>query len=181
LVEILPTKVGSLFSLNSLREDLNVAFKTISLWVNILEKFYYHFRIYPFQSNKIKSLRKEPKVFLWDWSELKDEGLKFENLLASHLLKFCHYLYDVEGYKAQLYYLRDIEKREVDFLVSIDSKPWFCVEAKTSSRDISNSLRYFGMKLKIPFMFQVVREEGIDYIKDNIHILSASKFLTALV
>ena len=38
LVELLPTKVGSLFSLNSLREDLNVAFKTISLWADILEK-----------------------------------------------------------------------------------------------------------------------------------------------
>ncbi len=181
LVELLPDKVGSLFSLNSLREDLGVAYKTIALWVAILEKFYYHFRIYPFQMKKIKSLKKEPKLYLWDWSEIKDEGAKFENMVASHLLKFCYFLFDMEGYKANLYYLRDIEKREVDFLVAIDGKPWFCVEVKSTFKNIPNSLRYFGEKLKIPFIYEVVKEKNIDYIKDNIRIISADKFLTAFV
>ena len=92
LAELLPEKAGSLFSLNSLREDLKVTHKTISLWVEILERFYYHFRVYPFQNSRIKSLRKEPKMYLWDWSEIKDEGVRFENMMASHLLKFCVFL-----------------------------------------------------------------------------------------
>ena len=141
LIELLPVKVGSLFSLNSLREDLGVTHKTVSLWVDILEKFYYHFRIYPFQSTRIKSLRKEPKMYLWDWSEIEDENIKLENMMASHLLKFCDFLSDMEGYKAQLYYLRDKEQREVDFLVSIGNKPWFCVEVKNSFRKISPQTR----------------------------------------
>ncbi|MCK4244297.1 MAG: ATP-binding protein [Candidatus Omnitrophica bacterium] len=181
LVELLPDKVGSLFSLNSLREDLAVTHKTISFWVDILERFYYHFRIYPFQTKRIKSLKKEAKVYLWDWSEIKDESIRFENMVASHLLKFCYFLFDTEGYKANLYYLRDIEKREVDFLVAIDGKPWFCVETKSSFKDIPAALRYFGEKLKIPFIYEVVREKSIDYIKDNIRIISADKFLTAFV
>ncbi|MCL0096026.1 ATP-binding protein [Thermodesulfovibrionales bacterium] len=180
LVELLPDKVGSLFSLNSLREDLGVTHKTISSWVDILERFYCHFRIYPFQSKRIKSLRKEPKIYLWDWSEIKDEGIKFENMIASHLLKYCHLLFDREGHKANLYYLRDIEKREVDFLVAIDNKPWFCVETKSSFKNISTSLKYFKERLKIPYAYEVIKEENIDYIKDDMRIISASKFLTTL-
>jgi len=181
LVEIIPERVGSLLSLNSLREDLNVTHKTVSLWVEILERFYYHFRIYPFMNRKIKSLRKEPKLYLWDWSELDDEGVKFENMIASHLLKFCQFLFDSQGLKANLWYLRDIEKREVDFLVTVDDKPWFCVEVKGSYNTIPSSLIYFQKRLNIPFTYLVIKEEDIDLLKDNIRVISASKFLTALV
>ncbi len=181
LVELMPDKAGSLFSMNSLREDLSVTHKTIALWVDILEKFYYHFRIYPFQSTRIKSLRKEPKVYLWDWSEIKDENIRFENMAACHLLKFCDFLFDVEGYKAKLHYLRDKEQREVDFLVSVDNRPWFCVETKSVFKNIPSSLKYFAQRLKIPFVFQVVKEEGRDIIKDNVRVISASKFFSAMV
>lgn len=181
LVELLPQKVGSLFSLNSLREDLNVTHKTISLWVDILERFYYHFRIYPYSNNLIKSLRKEPKTYLWDWSELEDESIRFENMIACHLLKFCHFIFDTEGFKTQLYYLRDTEQREVDFLVTVNNKPWFCVEVKNSFREVPAPLKYFSSKLQIPFVYEVVKQDNIDFIKDNIHIISANKFLSSLI
>ena len=180
LVEILPEKAGGIFSLNSLREDLQVTHKTISLWTDILEKFYYHFRIYPFQYSKIKSLRKEPKLYLWDWTQVPGEGQRFENMIASHLHKFCDYLRNAEGYKASLHYIRDIEKREVDFLVAVDGKPWFCVEAKLSREEISPALKYFAVKMKIPYAYQVIREDGTDIIKDNIRVISANTFLTGL-
>jgi len=180
LVELLPAKVGSLFSLNSLREDLNCTHKTISLWMDILERFYYHFRIYPFRSSIIKSLRKEPKLYLWDWSEIRDENARFENMTASHLLKFCGFLSDVEGHKAQLYYIRDTEQREVDFLVAINNKPWFCVEVKNNFKDISAPLRYFKKRLKIPFAYQVIRDDSVDLVKDDIRIISASRFFSGL-
>ncbi|MEW5692217.1 MAG: hypothetical protein AB1765_02850 [Candidatus Hydrogenedentota bacterium] len=102
-------------------------------------------------------------------------------MIASHLLKFCDFLFDVEGYRATLFYIRDIEQREVDFLVSIDGKPWFCVEVKNSFRDIPTSLKYFGSRLKIPFIYEVVREDNVDFFKDNIRIMSADKFLSGLV
>lgn len=181
LVTILPEKVGSLLSLNSLREDLQVAHKTISLWVDILEKFYYHFRIYPFGSTTIKSLRKKPKMYLWDWSQIKDESAKFENIIASHLLKLTHFLYDTQGYDAQLYFLRDIDQREVDFLVTVDKKPWFAAEVKLSDEKPSQHLKYFKEKLKIPFSYQVVKNSGVDFLQDEIRVISADKFLSGLV
>jgi predicted AAA+ superfamily ATPase len=167
--------------MNSLREDLGVTHKTIASWVDIFERFYYHFRIYPYQSTIIKSLRKEPKLYLWDWSEVEDENARFENLVACALLKFCHYFFDSQGYKTRLHYIRDKAQKEVDFLVCVDSKPWFCVEVKNNSREISPSLRYFKEKLKIPFSYEVVKESGVDRISDNIRLISASKFLSALI
>ncbi len=180
LVDILPEKAGGVFSLNSLREDLQVTHKTVSFWADVLEKFYYHFRIYPFQYSKIKSLRKEPKLYLWDWSEISDEGKRFENMIASHLYKFCDHLRNAEGFKASLHYIRDIEKREVDFLVAVDGRPWFCVEAKLSKEAVAPALKYFSVKMNIPFAYQVIKEEGVNSIQDNIRVISASTFLSGL-
>ncbi|MCG2726573.1 MAG: ATP-binding protein [Elusimicrobia bacterium] len=181
LAELLPEKAGSLLSINSVREDLSVNFRTAASWIDILERFYYHFRIYPYQSRKINALKKEAKLYLWDWSELREEGSKFENLIAAHLLKFTHYLFDAEGYKAKLHYLRDREQREVDFLITIDNKPWFAVEVKHSSRNISKPLKFFTSKLDIPFSYQVVNKKGIDFIEKGIRVISADKFLTSLI
>ena len=181
LVELLPPKVGSLLSLNSMTEDLQVTYKTVAHWMDILEKFYYHYRIYPYNVRTIRSLKKEPKMYLWDWSQISDEAARFENIIASHLLKTVHYLTDIEGYKAELFFLRDIESRETDFLVTIDRKPWFSVEVKLSSLEISKPLKYFSDKLKIPFNYQVVKKEGIDYQYENIRVISADKFLSALI
>jgi hypothetical protein len=183
LVDMLPSRVGSLLSLNSLREDLAVAHKTVTNWMDILERFYYHFRIYPFSHKKINSLKKVPKLYLWDWSEIADDhsGAKLENMVAAHLLKLCHFLNDVEGYKTELSFLRDVDGREVDFLVTEGGKPWFAVEVKTSAGEISKTLPYFGHKLNIPFMYQVVDQRNIDVRKDNVRVLSLEKFLHALV
>jgi hypothetical protein len=64
-------------------------------------------------------------------------------MIACHLLKFCDFLTDTDGYKMKLYYLRDIERREVDFLITVSEKPWFAVEVKRSSKSISSHLKYF--------------------------------------
>ncbi|MDO8593034.1 MAG: ATP-binding protein [bacterium] len=181
LAEILPSKVGSLLSLNALREDLGVAHKTITQWVLILERFYYHFRIYPLTSTVFKSLRKEPKLYLWDWSQLDNPAARLENIVASHLLKTAHFLHDVFGYKAELFFLRDREGREVDFLLAIDKKPWLAAEVKSGEESGLKNLIYFGNKLKIPQLYQVVGADNVDYRKDKVRIISVDKFLSGLV
>lgn len=181
LVELLPSKVGSLFSLNSLKEDLGVAHKTISSWTDILENFYYHFRIYPFNSNLIKSLRKEPKLYLWDWSQVENEPSKLENMVASHLLKTANFLRDAYGEKAELFFIRDIEGKEVDFLITIDRKPWMAVEVKNNDEKLSKHLIYFKNKLKIPFAYQVISKKDVDWIQNEVRIMSVDKFLIGLI
>lgn len=181
LIGLLPARVGSKLSLNALREDLQVAHGTITLWMDILERFYYHFRISPFNSTAIKSLRKESKMYLWDWSQVPDQSARLENITASHLLKLCHFLYDTQGYKAELHYLRDRDGHEVDFLVTVDKKPWIAVEVKRSDTKVSKNLRYFGKKLNIPFKYQIVGIENVDFLQDDVRVMSADKFLSGLV
>jgi uncharacterized protein len=183
LVDLLPSKVGSVFSINSLREDLRVSHQTIAKWLDILENFYYCYRIYPFNSSEIRSLKKEPKLFLWDYSEIMDQSIRFENLIGSHLLKFAHFLYDSYGTRIKLKYLRDSSKREVDFLLTVDDRPIIAVEVKLSNTKIPTSLKYFKTKLNIPFVYQVILDDGIDFQspENGIRVISANKFLSALV
>jgi predicted AAA+ superfamily ATPase len=181
LMEILPGKVGSLFSVNAVREDLEINHKTAEHWMKILERIYYTYRISPFASTKIKSLKKQPKVYLWDWSELKDDGARLENMIASHLLKLTHFLYDAWGYKAELYFLRDIDGREVDFLVTVDRKPWFAVEVKLSDESVSKNLLYFKEKLSIPFAYQISMDTKDDVSVSGVRKMSVAKFLGGLV
>lgn len=181
LSDILSSKVGSLLSLNAIREDLEVSHRAVTHWMDILESFYYHFRIYPYSTKKIRSLKKEPKLYLWDWSEVEDEAARFENLIASHLLKFVHFITDYEGYRAELYFLRDVDKREVDFLVTINAKPWFAVEAKLNDTNLSPNLLYFKERLSIPYVYQVVKMEKTDRLEKGARIISAGKFLSGLI
>lgn len=181
LSDLLPERVGSLFSINAIREDLEVGFKAVSNWVTILESFYYHFRIRPFVHGWIRSIKKEPKLYLWDWSEVGEPGARFENLVAGHLLKLCHFLYDGDGLKAELSFLRDVDKKEVDFLVTVDRKPWFAVETKLADEYVSPDLEYFREKLRIPFTYQVIRKRGVHRLIRGVHVISADRFLAGLV
>jgi hypothetical protein len=181
LSEMLPARVGSLLSINALRTDLEVSHKAVSHWLDVLETFYYHYRVYPLASKAIRSLKKEPKLYLWDWSELTEPAARFENLVASHLLKFVHYLHDYDGYNCELYFLRDLDQREVDFLVTIDRKPWFAVEVKLSDTSVSPALRLFKRNWGIPYCYQVVRTTGVDVLASDIRVVSADRFLLSLV
>jgi predicted AAA+ superfamily ATPase len=181
LGDLLPNKVASPLSINSIREDLGVSHRAITSWLNILESFYYQFRIYPFNSKKIRSIKKEPKLYLVDWSEIEEEGARFENLIASHLLKFTHYLNEYEGYKCNLNYMKNVDKKEVDFLVTVDNKPWFAVEVKLSDTTLSQNTNYFREKLNIPFVYQVVNKNGVDFMKEGVRVISADKFMSGLV
>jgi predicted AAA+ superfamily ATPase len=158
LVDLLVERVASPLSVSSLRRDLEVDHKTILRWLEILERLYVVFRVPPFAGSLARTLRKEPKVYFWDWAEAAEDGARFENLIASHLLKLCHWLSDVEGHKVELFYVRDRERREVDFLLVKGKKPWVLVESKLSEVTRSPSLDYFQQRLSAPFAFQVVAQ-----------------------
>ena len=155
LVDLLPKKVGSPLSIKSLQEDLEVSPNTVSKWISLLENIYYCYRITPYGPKPIRAVKKKNKLYLWDWSEVHPPGPRFENLVASHLLKYCHYLEDTKGYKMELKYLKDVDGREVDFVVLQDQTPLFAVECKTGEKAFSKHLFYFQQRTNIPEFYQV--------------------------
>lgn len=155
VVDRLPQLVGSPLSINALREDLNTSHQTVAKWLTILERLFVHFRIYPYGAPKIRAVKKEAKLYMWDWATVSELGFRFENLVASHLLKFCHFHEDTEGDTMELRYLRDTDSREVDFVVLKNKKPLFAVECKLQDTAISPALKYFAERTPIPQFFQV--------------------------
>ena len=182
LASVLPTKVGSLFSMRSLSEDLQVSNKTIASRIEIFERVYLAYRIYPFYKSDLKSLKKEPKLYLRDYTYVKDKWAKYENLIANHLLKWIHFLQDVWGYDVKLHFLRDKEKREVDFVITYEGEVKYLVEVKTKDTNLSKHLLYYYKRFPDSQAFQVVFDsEPMDVEREGIRIISASKFLTSLV
>lgn len=155
LLQHLPDCVGSPLSVNSLSKLLGVAHETVEKWITILERLYMVYRIAPFGSKKIRAVKKEQKLYFWDWSRVEDKGIRFENLVAGQLLKYCHFLEDTEGYEMELRYIRDTDKREVDFVVLKEGAPSFAVECKTGERKISPHTRYFRERTEVPKFYQV--------------------------
>jgi len=180
LADLLPERVGSLLSINALRENLEVSHRAVSNWMEILERLYYGYRIRPHAAKKIQSIRQMPKAYLWDWSMVEDRTSRFENLIAGHLLKFCHLLADRDGYRTDLVFLRDRTGKEVDFLVTVNRKPWFCVEAKVAATRIDPAIPYFRDRVDIPWSYQVTLEGNKDFVQDGIRCLPAHRFLAAL-
>lgn len=170
----------------SLAKMVRVSADTIRRWTKILRSLYFHFELRPWSKNVTRSLIKEPKFFLWDWCLVEDPGSRFENLIASHLLKATHFWTDFGFGQYELYFLRDKDKREVDFLVTKNNEPWFLVEAKLSQKEpLSPHLLRFQEQIKAPHAFQVAC--NMEYVEANCFdyqepmIVPAKTFLSQLV
>ncbi len=186
LGEILKNQSGQLTNYTRLASRINVSSDTVRRWIKTLQGFFYCFTVQPWSKNIPRSLLKEPKTYLWDWVNVDDPGRRAENLIASHLLKAVHYWTDRGLGEYGLWFLRDKEKREVDFLVSRNNKPWFLVEVKLSSgKGIAKNLFYFQDKLRAEHAFQVVFD--MEYVPADCFrhrkpvIVPARTFLSQLV
>lgn len=176
---------GGILSINSLREDLEVAFETVRNWIAILERLDAVFRLSPYGGPRIKAVKKEQKLYFWDWARCASEGARFENMLALHLLRAVHWAADVEGEKLQLRYFRHRAGLEVDFVVLRGRRPWLAVEATLSESELAPGLRYFVERTHPDFAFQVVlrgaRERRLpDIGATQVQVVSAARLLANL-
>ncbi|MGQ0765532.1 MAG: ATP-binding protein [Gemmatimonadota bacterium] len=182
LALLLPERVASPLSVNALREDLQVGHDTVSNWLEALDRLYYTFRIAPWTRRIARALGKEQKLYLWDWSQLPDAGARFENMVASHLLKAVHYWSD-HGYgDFGLHYIRDREKREVDFLITESRKPVLLVEAKLADVTPTAALIRFQRTMGDLAAVQLVRTDGVDRRVPGlpVRVVSARRWLAGL-
>ena len=156
LVNLLSARSARQLVYSNLAKEIQVTVDTVRRWVDALSSLHLGFRIKPWFKNVSRSLRKEPKWFLRDWSVIEDSGDKAETFVACHLLKAVEGWTDLGLGKFQLAYLRDRQQREVDFVVIRDGAPWFLVEVKQGDESIGPSLSHFQQQTKAPLAFQVV-------------------------
>lgn len=156
LMELLAERSAGQLVYSNLAQEIQVSVDTVKRWTDLLCRMHYGFVVRPWFANVAKALRKEPKWFLRDWSGLADDGARAETFVACHLLKTVEAWSDLGAGDYELRYLRDKQKREVDFLVVRDRKPWFLVEVKLSDRSLSPSLLHFQEKTGAAHAFQAV-------------------------
>lgn len=158
LVKLLDARSGHQVIYSNLARDIQVGVETVKRWCEMLGNLHHGFLLKPWFTNIPRSLRKEPKWFLRDWAHISDPGDRAETFVACHLLKAVEGWTDLGYGTFQLGYLRDKEKREVDFIVIRDGKPWFLAEVKLSQQPVSESLHHFQKQTKAPYAFQIVIE-----------------------
>jgi len=175
----LPDLVGGTLSINSLAEELQVSNKTLGKWMDALERLYAIFRIPPFGGPEIKVIKKRQKIFFFDWNAVFDEGNRFENFIAVHLLKWIYHEQDINGRDVELRYYRDKYDREVDFVITENGNPIHFIEAKLSDSSVTKGLHY--LKSKYPdTKATIVHLKGKkDFVnKDGITHIPAYKLLS---
>ncbi|MGD9685226.1 MAG: ATP-binding protein [Candidatus Obscuribacterales bacterium] len=186
LIQMLRAGVGSLTSYASLARKVQISHTTVMQWLKHLISLYVCFEVRPYAHSVARSLLKEPKYYLTDWSLLSDPGARAENMVACFLLKATDFWTDCGMGVFTLHYVRDKEKREVDFLVTYNGKPWMLVEVKLgNSRQISPSLAHFQMQLRPQYALQVVFDQPYShqtcFLDPTPRIVSARSFLSQLV
>ena len=127
-----------------------------------------------------RGLKKEQKLYLWDWSEIEDPAARFENMTASHLLKTVHAWNDIGFGEYNLHYVRDKEKNEIDFLLTERRKPVVLFECKLNDAQFSFSSKLRGQLGNISAI-QLVACDGMDRTKGAVRIVTASRYLAGLV
>lgn len=174
LAALLPECVGSIFSLKNMTEDMEISFDVLKRWLTYLKAVYYLFEIKPYDRRIPRSLKRDGKVYLWDYPSIKDKAARFENLVAHHLLKTCHYWTDTGEGRFDLHYVRNKERQEIDFLVSRDGEPWLPVEVKWGDTDPSPNWKKFAPMLRCRNALQIVDRPGW-----KLHEFEGSRLLVA--
>ncbi|NJL28796.1 MAG: ATP-binding protein [Thermoanaerobaculia bacterium] len=178
----LPELVGSLLSVNALREDLQVSHKAVESWLGIFERLFAIFRLAPLGAPRLRAVRKARKHYHFDWTLVRDPAARFENLVACALLKWTHFQQDALGRDLELRYFRDTDGREVDFVVTEDRRPILLVECKSSDAPIDRGLRYLKRRFPEAGAWQIAATGSKDFLDpEGIRAAPAAVFLSGLV
>lgn len=182
LVELLRERVGKSVNYDNLARDLGISPPTARNWIDLLEKLYVIFLARPYSSRLARSIRKERRVYLFDCAAAYDEtgGAQLENLAACSLLKYAHFRKDAFGENWDVFYLRDKEGREVDFVVTLNRRVHWLIEVKTSDDEISKSLQYYTAKLRPAQSLQLVLNLNRPMEKSGIKVSPLGSWLESL-
>jgi uncharacterized protein len=179
LIYLLPDKISSPLSLNSLKEDLDLNFNTVKSYINYLNLCYVLFDVPPFTRKKTRLVKKERKYYFYDFTNIANEGARFENLIALELKARIDLWNDATADNFGLFFVRTREGFETDFLIVRNGVPWLLFESKLTGKDIErHHFRHSELLGSIPIV-QVVREPDIlKVIGEKAYVVSAGLFFS---
>jgi len=170
-IDLLRERVGQPVVLSHLASDLEISPKTAKAWLEVLERMYIVFVVRPYTRKLPRAVLKPPKVYFFDNADvLSDQGARFENLVAAHLIKRLHFIEDREGHRMELRYIRDKEGREVDFAVIKDGSLEELIVSKHGDDRIHRPLSYYAERLNPRRAVQLVAELKRPYDRGRLQV-----------
>ncbi len=182
LIAILPERIGSPLSVNSLINDIQASYPAIKNYLYTLELVYLIFKITPYSKRIIKSITKEQKYYLFDWTRIDEPSIRFENYIAFELFNFVTLLKD-HGYgNFELHFVRNRNGEETDFLITLNNNPWILFEVKLNKTDVaSHNIRHSKELGDIPLIQLIYKNNITKKRGKNIYIISASRFIASML
>jgi uncharacterized protein len=172
-LDALRSRVGTPIALANLAGDLEISPVTAKRWLELLERMYVVFTVYPMSKGIPRAIRKPPKVYFYDTGDvLGDEGARAENMVACELKKLAEFREDSEGYSVNLKYVRDKEGREVDFAWIEDGKLRELMEVKLSDESAHKPLVYYAQRLNPERATQIVFNIRRSFSKAKLNVIS---------
>ncbi len=183
LVFLLVPRIMSPLSMPNLASELEAAHSSVKSWLEQLKRLYLIFPVSPWSKKISRGLKKAKKWYFFDWYYVPDEAARLENMIAVYLYRTCQALTDMGYGTYSLHYIRTLDKKEIDFVITRDNTPLLAVEVKTSETRLSATLRDRNKWLMdAPTIgVQVVGQKGV-FKKHTNHtwIISVDKFLPCL-
>jgi len=155
-------RTGQLLNLSDLARDADVAPNTAKSWLSILQASGIVFLLEPYYSNITKRLIKAPKLYFLDtglgaylteWSspETLEAGAMSGHVLETWIMAEILKSYWHNGRRAQFYYYRDKDKKEIDLLIVKDGTI-YPLEFKKTAAPKKDAIRRFKVldKLNMP-------------------------------
>ena len=180
-VELLRERVGSPLSLASIARDLAISPTTLKRYLDILQALYIVFTVQPWHHNIARAILQTPKVYFFDTGLVRgDEGIRFENAVATMLLKHSHFRQDVRGRSAGLHYIRTKDGAEVDFALSDDNRLTHLIECKLADPSLHRALAGFAAKFPGAEAIQLVRDLRQREYRASVAVTDAAEWLASL-
>lgn len=148
-------RTGQLLNLSDLAKDVDISVPTAKHWLSVLQASFQVYLLHPYHSNLTKRLVKTPKLYFMDtglctyltgWSDPITleagamSGAIFETYVFSEILKsYWH-----RGLQPSLYFYRDKDGREIDFLLE-QNQTLYPIEVKKSATVQRQWTKAFGV------------------------------------
>ena len=180
VMSLLPERIGSLLSLNAIREDVGISYTAIKNCISALQLCYAIFLVPPYSSSIARAIKKENKCYFFDWTRCRHESKRFENYIAVEIKSMIERWNDQGVGDFELFFVRTKEGKESDFLIVKNQMPWCLFEVKLKDRAIEkHHLKHAMLLGNIPVV-QICLEDRILKKSSNMLIrVSASRFFNS--
>ncbi len=184
LLLILPPRIMAPLSMANLAGELEVAHTTVKSWLEHLKRLYLIFAVPPWSRGIPRGIRKEKKWYFVDWYYAPEGPARLENMMAVYLYRTCLALTDMGYGSYRLHFIRTLDKKEIDFIVTRDNQPLIAVEVKSSNTKLSRPLisRHKWFPDAPTIGIQVVNQRDVlQKYPDHTWVMSCEKLLSLLV